>query len=73
MSERKHATVFHDPDNIRALTVSEHETIWSPGISERNIGEWVETLTKLGYQVSLYTISNPKFFAPAEKKEEHGS
>lgn len=67
MSDTKRATVFHDPDNIRALTVSEHETVWKSGISEKNIGEWVETLTKMGYQVTLYTVNNPKFFGPIEK------
>lgn len=63
MSESKHATIFHDPDNIRACIVSEHETVWRSGISERNISELVGAITKLGYVVTLYTISKPQFFS----------
>jgi hypothetical protein len=44
----------------RALS---HHTVWKDGISDRNIGELLQAITKLGYHVTLYTISNPQFFA----------
>lgn len=68
MSERKYANIFHDAGNFRACIVSDHETVWHTGISERNIGELVKAITNLGYHVTLYTLHNPQYFAETNEK-----
>lgn len=61
---RKRCTVFLSDGDCRCLIVSEHETVWRDGITERNIGELVDALRKVGYHVTLYRVGHPQFFAP---------
>ena len=64
---QKRATIFLDDGNCQAavmLNDNPAENFWKFGITELNILDLVDVVAKQGYQVTLYRLGSPTFFAP---------
>lgn len=66
----KQSILFFDSDNCRVCVQNRAGTMdmgeWFSGITDKIIGDFITSLQKLGYQITLYRISKPEFFGPKD-------